>query len=234
MQKSIVIPTKKIYNAHTLLYEVFTKNNIKIKNIIVKMESNLIDFDFDVNNLKITSQPSYYELEQKIVEQDAKINLLQNKIDDILQNMSIVKEIYNNFTIEIEYIEFTKEISDFISKNMMSTTTGFVTASFFKIDKSLIKTKIIQLNSEKLNLSNVLLNSDYLFRFKSLYKLKNITLNTYTYTIYERSEGNNRYIIIGDGKHACTPSNIIGLGIIYLDSDYYKRTPPNIVLYNKK
>ena len=153
------------------------------------METNLIDFDFEFSKKEeiIKPQASYFELEQTIIAQNKKIKLLEDTVNDIKENILILKSIHNNFFIELEYIDFVEDYIKYKSGSHSRHT----------INNSLVKKQLIPITAEKLNLRYVILEVSSFVRLKNLINLQDLVVRKDTFSIVNKL-GNETIIQVND------------------------------------
>ena len=148
------------------------------------MEETLLDLNFDTEKLT-PSIPSYYALEQLIVAQNYKIQRMESIITTLLHSVEeqsveiktlkktveILVKKQELFTITIQYVDYEKRF--YQSRN---TPLPF--------DKSLVKTKEIQLDCEELDFIDIILEEKSLDKLKQLSQLKKIRTYGFVFKHY--------------------------------------------------
>ena len=157
------------------------------------METNLIDFDFEFSKKEeiIKPQANYFELEQTIIEQNKKIKLLEDTVNDIQQNVLILKSIHNNFFLELEYIDF---VEDYI-KYDYSSYSGYIRHT---INNSLVKKQLIPITAEKLDFTHAILATSSFARLNNLFNLKDIVIRKDMFGIINELDNNKITIQVDD------------------------------------
>jgi hypothetical protein len=138
------------------------------------MVTELIDLNSNVEDKNIKLQPSYFDLEQTIIEQKNKIKMLEETINYIQKDVIMLKHIHNNFLLEIDYIDYNE---CWISiKGAIST------------ERSSLKKMKIDITSDKLDFKNILLSKCSFVRLKRLINLQHIILRRHMFVICKETE----------------------------------------------